>query len=120
MTDLYEVAAGTRESIDLQIRVTNTDDCRSGGTHWFTIAYSIQIVDDDPVAWEAVRAAMASDIDPPRGRQREEQLEAEQVNLTKGPENVEEIECEEDVWNNNMEFEGAYWDADLDAEAEME
>ena len=40
VTDLHDVAAGRSESIDLRIRVSNTGDCRSTGTHWFTVAYS--------------------------------------------------------------------------------
>ena len=64
VTDLHDVAAGRSESIDLRIRVSNTDDCRSTGTHWFTVAYSIQIVNDDVAAWDAVHATITADLTP--------------------------------------------------------
>lgn len=64
VTDLHNVAAGQSESIDLRIRVSNTDDCRSTGTHWFTVAYSIQIVNDDVAAWDAVHATITADLTP--------------------------------------------------------
>jgi len=66
-TDLHNVVAGTSDSIDLRVRVSNTDDCRSKGTHWFTVAYAIQRVDDgasgwEAVAWQAVRDTLASEV----------------------------------------------------------
>jgi hypothetical protein len=64
VTDLHAVAAGRSESIDLRIRVSNTDDCRSTGTHWFTVAYSIQIVNDDAAAWDAVHATITANLTP--------------------------------------------------------
>ena len=64
VTDLHDVAAGRSESIDLRIRVSNTDDCRSTGTHWFTVAYSIQIVNDDAAAWDAVHATITANLTP--------------------------------------------------------
>ena len=62
--DLYDVARGEVDSIDLQIRITNNKDCRSTGQHWFTIAYAIQLVPgtDRAALTEAVRAAAETEV----------------------------------------------------------
>ena len=62
--DLYAVARGDSDSIDLRIRISNTEDCRSTGMHWFTIAYAIQLVPgtDKAALTAAVRTAAENEV----------------------------------------------------------
>ena len=72
--DLHAVAAGQSEGVPLRIRISNTDDCTHRGTHWFTIAYSIQLKDsitEDDVA--AMRDAAKRDEHVPSDAEKTEE-----------------------------------------------
>jgi len=74
VTDLHDVAEGTCGSIPLRVRVSNTEDCCSTGMHWFVIAYSIEVANNDAGAWAAVRESLYSTIRP----HTEQELQEEQ------------------------------------------
>ena len=61
--DLHGVAEGAQEGFELRVRVSNTDDCLSTGTHWFTVAYSVRIQDGaSSVALYAMRERLLLDV----------------------------------------------------------
>lgn len=62
--DLYKVAIGEQESLPLSIRTVNTDDCRRSGTHWFTVAYSIERIEGDSYPLHAVVASANATVTP--------------------------------------------------------
>ena len=71
--DLHAVAEGTQEGFELRVRIPNTDDCLSTGTHWFTVAYSVRIRDGaSSVELDAMRERLLLDV---RGLTAEEACE---------------------------------------------
>ena len=79
VTDLHDVVAGVRDGFDLLIRISNTEDCRSTGTHWFTIAYSVQIAGGDSAALVDVRANVQKEIErQERKRRVQEEIERQE------------------------------------------
>ena len=78
-SDLYAVARGESDDLDLQILISNTEDCRSGGMHWFTIAYAIQLAPgaDRAAMKAAVCAAADAEVRLQTPAERRSQCEVE-------------------------------------------